>query len=148
MCALLDASRLPRGTDAEREARAAAIGTAAYNACQAPRLILASCRDVAQATERLAGRSYFGLVSDLVVASRLVEGAARGVAENVFVNPPSVSDTREADPLASEIRWTVSSVSRLARATRRHVAAHQLREPEPVDAVASAAERKPSGAAL
>ena len=130
MVALLEASRLPRATDAEREARIAAVGVAARNACLAPQRILELCQEVGQAAERLAGRSNLGLASDLVVASRLVEGAAHGAAENILVNLPSWTDRDEAAALASSIRGTVTSVVRLARATRRHVAAHRLRKPE------------------
>jgi methenyltetrahydrofolate cyclohydrolase len=130
MVALLEASRLPRGTEAERDARVSAVGLAARTACLAPQRILELCQDVGTAAERLAGRSNQGLASDLVVASRLVEGAAHGAAENVLVNLPSWTDRDGAEALASDVRGNVASVVRLARATRRHVAAHRLRKPE------------------
>jgi methenyltetrahydrofolate cyclohydrolase len=143
MIALLDASRLPRGTETEQATRTAAIDLAARKASHAPRLILAACLEIAQAAERLAGRSNLGLASDLSVASRLIEGAAHGAAENVLVNLPSVADQGEAGCLAEEVHKTVASITRLARATRRHVASHKLRNPAPSDRTASPAVLEP-----
>ncbi len=128
--AYLDAARLPRGSEAEQQARARAIEAAARDAAEAPLQILVACREVAQAAERLAGRSNLGLASDLAVASRLAEGAAHGAAENVLINVPSLPDTAEAAALATEVRQVLRSVKRLARATRAQVATHTLREPE------------------
>jgi formiminotetrahydrofolate cyclodeaminase len=124
------AAGLPRTTPAETAARSAALAKAAHAAIEPPRSILLACVEVAQAAERLAGRSNLGLASDLVVASRLAEGAAHGAVANVLVNLPSLGDEKAAAALAAESDELTKKVTRLARATRAQVARKSLRAPE------------------
>jgi formiminotetrahydrofolate cyclodeaminase len=141
------ASGLRRSTPEEIAARKAALATAARLAIEPPRQIVAACREVASACERLAGRSNLGLASDLVVASRLVEGAAHGGLENVLVNLPALGDAVAAEALESGVRKVQRSVSRLARAARAQMAKGALREPEaPRKQSSPAAVRQAEGA--
>lgn len=126
----MEASGLPRATPEEAALRKAALRFAALVAIEPPRRIVAACREVASANERLAGRSNLGLASDLIVASRLIEGAAQGAVENVLVNLPWIGDDAAAGALEAEVRMVARSVTRLARATRAHVARRSLRDPE------------------
>jgi formiminotetrahydrofolate cyclodeaminase len=125
--AFMTAWRSTKGMDpAEKRA---IVSDAARVSLQPPLAILRLCVTVAQAGERLAGRSNVNLVSDLLCASRAVEAAAHCAAENVLVNLANVTDRAEADELRTETRRLVTEVERLARGTRRTASTGTLREP-------------------
>jgi methenyltetrahydrofolate cyclohydrolase len=125
------ASTMPRATDEEIAARKAALAAAAADAIEPPRAMVAACLQIATAAERLAGRSNPGLASDLVVASRLAEGAAHGAAANVSVNLPALGDPARAAALETETARIVGAVVERAAAARAVIQAKTLRDPEP-----------------
>ncbi len=124
------ALKLPRESDGERVARAAAIRASARVAAEAPLRTLEACRDVVRASEGLAGRSNLNAASDLAVASRLAEASAHGAAENVLVNLPSLGDEGLADGMRGRVGELLAEIEDLAEATRAHVERRELREPE------------------
>jgi formiminotetrahydrofolate cyclodeaminase len=132
------ASAMPRTNEAEIASRKAVMAAAAAAAIEPPRAIVAACAEVAAACERLAGRSNLGLASDLVVASRLAEGAAYGAMENVMVNLPALGDAANAEAPAADAVRSLRSTVRQARAARAVVARHSLRKPEAAEPVALA----------
>jgi formiminotetrahydrofolate cyclodeaminase len=125
------ALKLPRGTDEEKVARSAAIRASARVAAEVPLRTVEACRDVVVASEALAGRSNLNAASDLAVAARLVEAAAHGAAENVFVNLPSLADEALADELRGRVEALLVEIEDLAGTTRAHVERGELRDPEP-----------------
>ncbi len=124
------AMKLPRTTDDEKVARAAAIRAAARIAAEVPLATLEACRDVVAAAEALAGRSNRNAASDLAVASRLVEAAAHGAAENVLVNLPSLGDPALAETMTGRVGDLLAEVEALAESCRAYVEAGEPREPE------------------
>src|SRR5664280_3024587 len=123
--------KLPRATDEEKEARAAAIRAAAVTAAEVPLRTLEACRDVVAASEALAGRSNRNAASDLTVASRLAEAAAHGAAENVMVNLPALGNEERADELRGRVAALLAEVADHAESTRAFVQLAELREPAP-----------------
>ena len=121
--------KMPRATDAEKEARTAALGDAAAAAAQVPLQVVLACRDIAAAAEELAGRSNRNAASDLGVAAHFSVAAAHSAAENVRVNLPYVPDRALADDLEFRTEEALADVERIARAVRAVVAAGSLREP-------------------
>ena len=124
------ALKLPRESDEETAARTAAIRASARVAADVPLRTVEACRGVVVASEALAGRSNLNAASDLAVASRLAEAAAHGAAENVIVNLPSLGDEAAADALRGRVDQLLAEIEELAEATRAHVEAAELREPE------------------
>jgi formiminotetrahydrofolate cyclodeaminase len=123
------AMKMPRETDDEKAARTARIREAARAAADVPLRILAACREIVLASERLAGRSNLNAASDLAVASRLAEAAAHGAAENVRVNLPLVGDEAFASGTEGRVSSLLCEIEELAETTRAHVELAELREP-------------------
>jgi glutamate formiminotransferase/formiminotetrahydrofolate cyclodeaminase len=127
------ARKLPRETDEERAARAAAVRNAARAAAEVPLACMAACRDLLAAAESLAGRSNVNAASDLAVAANLAEAAARGAAENVLINLPSMEDDLLAAAMTERVDAYLHEVQELADRAREVVASGTAREPLPVD---------------
>jgi formiminotetrahydrofolate cyclodeaminase len=123
------AMKLPRESDAEREARSAALRAAARGAALAPLGAVEVCRDIVIGSEALAGRSNVNASSDLAVAALLAEAAARGAAANVLVNLPMTGDEAFAADLTVRVATLLDEVERLAAATREVVASGERRAP-------------------
>ena len=128
--ALVQARGAAKATDAERAARDAEIRLAAHQAARVPMLVVRECYALIDQVDRLAGRSNLNAASDLDVAARLLEAAARGAGANVVVNLPAMGDERLADSMLGELEVRlhelVSAVARVASQVR----SESLRAPE------------------
>ena len=122
---------MPRETEAQIEARRAAIRAAARQASDAPWEIVLACHALAVEVEALAGRSNVNAASDVLVAALLAEAGARGAAENVRINLPSTGDEEYSDAMAQQLDETLHEITALASRTREIVLSGQTREPEP-----------------
>jgi glutamate formiminotransferase/formiminotetrahydrofolate cyclodeaminase len=125
------AMKLPRETDEEKAARAAAISDAAVAATQAPFKTVQACAEMVAWAEALAGRSNKNASSDLEVAALMAVAAAEAAAANVYVNLPSIADQALATSLLERTKLLVDEVDRTAATTRKHVRGGEAREPLP-----------------
>ena len=125
------AMKLPRETDEEKAARAAAIREAAHGATMAPLRTVEACLEVVRLAESLAGRSNANASSDLEVSSLMAVAACRSAAANVYINLPSLGDESMARELYERTEQLADEVERLADRTREVVRGGEAREPLP-----------------
>jgi formiminotetrahydrofolate cyclodeaminase len=123
------ALKLPRETPDEQEIRTTALRAAARVAAEVPMRCVEACLEVVEGAELLAARCNVNASSDLSVASLLAEAAARGAAENVLVNLPSVGDEAWAAEAAEQVEVLMARITQLAATTRTVVASGELRAP-------------------
>ena len=121
--AVVAARRLPKDTDAGREARAARIADALRGAIRVPLVVARAGSAVLGLAEALAPIGSRNAISDVGVAALLAVAAVRGAALNVEINLP---DLAPEDPLhreaAPDVAALLISLDDRDRAVRRIVA--------------------------
>ena len=125
------AAKLPRETDEERAARSSALAAAARTASEVPLATVEACLELVAIAESLVGRSNVNASSDLNVAALLAEAAAKGAAENVLVNLPSIGDEGLAGEMTARVMGLLDSIEEQAAAVHALVRDSSPREPLP-----------------
>jgi len=90
--AVMDAYRLPKGTDADKAARTVAIQAALHGATVAPLDTLRACVEAIDHGRAVASHGNRAAASDVGVAVGLLKAAADGAAANVRINLTSLKD--------------------------------------------------------
>ncbi|MEJ7763790.1 MAG: cyclodeaminase/cyclohydrolase family protein [Thermomicrobiales bacterium] len=112
--AYIAATRLPKGTDAEKTARRAALQAALAGAAEVPLAVARAVHGLHPHLAALAAGGNPHVLSDVVVAALCAEAAGRAALVNVRVNARLLKDKErgraylsEADDLESTLRaWT------------------------------------------
>jgi glutamate formiminotransferase/formiminotetrahydrofolate cyclodeaminase len=112
--AVSSAYRLPRETEEQQRARAAAIAEGLLGAARVPLETARACVEVARLAATVATKGNANAVSDAGVAALLAEAACRGAAYNVRINVAGLDDRAAGAPLAAEAESLVAECSRLA----------------------------------
>jgi formiminotetrahydrofolate cyclodeaminase len=124
------ALKMPRDTEPQKTARREAIRVAARAAAEVPWECVQACAELAGAAESLAGRSNTNAASDVLVAALLGEAAARGAAENVLINLPSVGDEEYAETMQRNVDQTLHEIAAVVARTKEVAMSGQAVEPE------------------
>ncbi len=90
--AVVQARRLPRGTEREIRARDIQVAATVREATRAPLATIRAARAVLELAERLAPIGSRHAISDVGVGGMLATTSARGAALNVRINLPYVED--------------------------------------------------------
>jgi glutamate formiminotransferase/formiminotetrahydrofolate cyclodeaminase len=112
--AVLAASRRPKGTPAEQEAREAAIQSANLGAARVPMEVLERSVAVLELALRVAKEGNPNSVSDAGVAGACALAAAEGASLNVRINLPSLADRKIAGELLARQTQALSRARVLA----------------------------------
>lgn len=95
---------LPKATEEEKAARKAAIGRAATVAADMPRQNARLAMKVAEAVEKLEGRSNANAASDLEVGKDFAFAAVRGCLANIRANLGLIKDPESVAEMEEFIR--------------------------------------------
>ncbi len=105
---VMDASRMPRKTDEQKQARAEALQRANRGAVEVPFQVLRRCTLALPLIDTVARRGNPNSLSDAGVAGLALAAAAEGAYLNVRINLPGLADggsvREEADRLVQEAR--------------------------------------------
>jgi len=115
---------MPKDTDEQKAARAAAIEEALGNAMQVPLDIMRQCRTVAECAATLVGIANPNLMTDVGVSAILAEAACAAAKLNVDVNLKFIKNESllaEVRPLLDEL---VDVTVRCRKEVSQAVAAH------------------------
>ena len=101
--AVMGAYGLPRGTDEEKAARAAAIQAALKQATDAPLRAVKACHEVIKLSAVVAEKGNVNVISDAGVAVLAANAGLRSAALNVFINAKSIKDREFAEIRLGEV---------------------------------------------
>ena len=113
--AFIQAMRLPKVEEHERDARSRAMSAAAEHAAKVPLKTLRAITTAAEAARLLTGRSLVSAASDLDVALRFARAAGLSAAENVEANLPFIDDPETRASLANQTAASVAALERLTQ---------------------------------
>jgi formiminotetrahydrofolate cyclodeaminase len=113
--AFIQAMRLPKVEEHERDARSRAMSAAAERAAEVPLKTLRAITTAAEAARLLTGRSLVSAASDLDVALRFARAAGLSAAENVEANLPFIDDPETRATLANQTAASVAALERLTQ---------------------------------
>lgn len=107
---VLGAFRLPKGTDAEKAARTAAIQQAMTAATEAPLQVMRHCAEALAAAPAVAELGNPNAASDVRVALEMLKAALRGAQANVDINLGSLKDAEYVARVRAETARIAASV--------------------------------------
>ena len=117
--AVVQARRLPKETDRERQMRAVQVAAATREATRAPMHTARLAARVLDLAERLAPIGNRNAISDVGVAALLAAAAIRGAALNVRINLPYLDDEEPLrDEAATEVDRLLAGLEGHERAIR------------------------------
>jgi len=100
---VMGAYGLPRGTDEEKAARAAAIQAALKQATDAPLRAVKACHEVIKLSAVVAEKGNLNVISDAGVAVLAANAGLRSAALNVYINAKSIKDREFAEIRLGEV---------------------------------------------
>jgi formiminotetrahydrofolate cyclodeaminase len=113
---LMSAYRLPKGTDAEKARRGAAIQAGLAAATDTPLDCARACAEVIRLSRRAAQHGYSGVISDAGVGVLAAQTALRSAALNVQINAPLLEDRAFAARASEEMEGLVAEGARESEA--------------------------------
>jgi len=120
---LLEANRMPRGSDAERTARDEAIQKATRAAIDVPLRVMKDALEALEIAGEVAARGAETALSDAGVAALAAAAAVEGAGYNVRINLAGLTDRAAAKRLAAEADALSARSAELARSVGQRVRA-------------------------
>lgn len=120
---IMEAYKLPKGTEEEKQARAARIQEATIAASQVPLEIAMDCARIVDLAGPAARTTNVQAIGDVAMAAYLAEGALRGAVINIDINLRSVKDRETADRLNAQAQaLTVGLSEKVEKAVQEGLA--------------------------
>jgi formiminotetrahydrofolate cyclodeaminase len=114
--ALMATYRLPKDTDAQKAARAAAIQVALRLATEAPMACARAAAAVVRLAQRAAAIGYKQVISDAGVGVLAAQAALRSAALNVYINAPSLKDGVYSKEVVQELEALLAECGQVSEA--------------------------------
>ena len=118
---VLSAMRLPKGSDAERGLRAAAIEEGYKGATLVPLETAKLCLEALQLCRQAAADCLLASVTDAAVGALMARAGVLGAVYNVRINLPSIADAAWVASRRTDLEDLVSSAETLEAETRQIV---------------------------
>ena len=115
--AVSTAYKMPKGNEAETDARKQAIATALLAAAEVPLETARACAGVADLAADVAAKGNTNAITDAGVAALLAEAGCKGAAFNVRINVASLEDRSRGERLVQEAMELVARTETRAKAT-------------------------------
>lgn len=115
--AVSTAYKMPKGTDAEIDARKQAITTALLAAAEVPLETARACAGVADLAAAVAERGNTLAITDAGVAALLADAGCKGAAYNVRINVSALDERAAGEHLAREAMELVQRTEARTKAT-------------------------------
>ena len=119
--AVSTAYKMPKGTEAETDARKQAITTALLAAAEVPLETARACAGVADLAATVAEKGNTNAITDAGVAALLADAGCRGASYNVRINIASLDDPASGEALVREAMELVERTEARTLATRQLV---------------------------
>jgi len=113
------AYRMPRGTDAEKSERAAAIQVALVEAAQPPAGVARVARRLVDIAGELVDSGNPNVVSDVGVASAAAQATLQAAVLNIEINLRQITDPQAGTDLRAEVAAATDSIERAGAVTGR-----------------------------
>ncbi|MBA3623350.1 MAG: cyclodeaminase/cyclohydrolase family protein [Methylibium sp.] len=111
---LMAGYKLPKGTDAEKSARSAAIQKGLQGATQVPLDCAVACAEVMRLTARAVEVGNVNVISDVGVGVLAGWAALRSAALNVHINAPQIKDREFAESRLAQLEELLAECGPLA----------------------------------
>jgi len=115
------AYKMPKGTEAEIDARKHAITTALLAAAEVPLETARACAGVADLAADVAAKGNTNAITDAGVAALLAEAGCKAAAYNVRINVASLDDRSRGDHIANEAIELVKRTEAQAKTVAQRV---------------------------
>ena len=106
---IMAAYKLPKATEDDKSARAAAIQAGLRSATEAPLDCARVCAEVIALARRASEKGYLNVISDGGVGVLAGFTALRSAALNVYINAPALKDRAFADKATAELEQLLKS---------------------------------------
>jgi glutamate formiminotransferase/formiminotetrahydrofolate cyclodeaminase len=118
---VIDAMRLPKKTDEEKQLRQIAIQEATKIATYSPLSILETCAAVMPLAKLVAVKGNPNSISDAGVAAEMAHAGAQGGAMNVLINLSDIEDEAFCNEMKSKVENILLTVNEQLMEVRNHV---------------------------
>ena len=118
---VMSAFGMPKETDDQKTARAAAIESATKEATMVPLDVMHACLDAVALSETVARKGNTNALSDAGVSALLLRAGCRGAYYNVKINLSSLKDAGFVEKIKQDAARTMDAVDAKAKSVIDHV---------------------------